>query len=511
MGSRCEFDNDARNIHLTDFDFEGHYIFVDLNRVMSSAGSAEARQAVQQAPASAAHHEQRTLHGATHVVTQAFKRAAADQESSHVLVVSPTIPEAMQRETWELGQFKGKKQLYAKANVHVYLTIDTISKKSVVIKSYRISTMTDFQKVQVAREAWFHPQLDHPCLVHVYAAWLQSGFVVMAVEYCSYGSLYNVLLKRGLFSERDTVVRVVYPLLQAVLYVHSKGFIHRDIKLENILMTPLHAKLADLGLIINQHEEQVNTALGTYTYMAPEIFSMPTKSHPMQFKGGDAVQSYNEKVDTWAIGVLTYELLSGSTPFTGNSVWETVRAIMSGQANPLPVHVSQEAYSFVRDCLMMSSQHRPSIAQLLQHPFVTRFTITPKSLHTDPLAADVAGPSYGQQSFEPGEVEVGDRSLKSANWSDILSMVVPERRDLMLHASERDNLVAPELLPQGAYEKDGFAMPSGSEAAHDMQAPTAEALSDLAKSIDDQCNLGHPQRANQGAQQDLTWGTESNH
>lgn len=104
----------------------------------------------------------------------------------------------------------------------------------------------------MAREAWFHPQLDHPCLVTVYAAWLESGFVVMAVEYCSYGSLYSVLKRRGLFSEQDTVVRVVYPMLQALLYVHSKGFIHRDIKLENVLMTPIHAKLADLGLIINQ-------------------------------------------------------------------------------------------------------------------------------------------------------------------------------------------------------------------------------------------------------------------
>lgn len=128
-------------------------------------------------------------------------------------------------------------------------------------------------------------------------------------------------------------------------------------------------------------EEQANTALGTYSYMAPEIFAMPSKKHPLQYKDEPASQSYNEKVDTWAIGVLTYELLSGSTPFTGSSVWETVRAIVAGKANPLPSYVSQEAYSFVRDCLMMVRRH-PLLALPQYTQFFFRFcNVTPRHLY----------------------------------------------------------------------------------------------------------------------------------
>lgn len=85
---------------------------------------------------------------ATNVLSEALA-ASANSTTSHLLVVNAALPEQMQREKWSLAQFKGARQLYGKANVHVYLTIDTFSQMKVVIKSYKVRTMTDFQKVQV--------------------------------------------------------------------------------------------------------------------------------------------------------------------------------------------------------------------------------------------------------------------------------------------------------------------------------------------------------------------------
>lgn len=95
--------------------------------------------------------ERTAMDKATNVLTEALA-ASANSTTSHLLVENASLPEEMKRENWSLSHFKGARQLYGKANVHVYLTVDTYSQRKVVIKSYKVRTMSDFQKVQVS--AW---------------------------------------------------------------------------------------------------------------------------------------------------------------------------------------------------------------------------------------------------------------------------------------------------------------------------------------------------------------------
>jgi serine/threonine protein kinase len=117
--------------------------------------------------------------------------------------------------------------------------------------------------------------------------------------------LSHRLLQRGLFSEKDAAV-IFRQILMGINYLHVNNIVHRDIKLENVLMhtdnkDDLTLKITDFGFAkIFDKEELLNDFLGSPLYMAPEIVQK---------------KSYNSAVDIWAAGVLLHILLVGAPPF----------------------------------------------------------------------------------------------------------------------------------------------------------------------------------------------------
>ena len=144
---------------------------------------------------------------------------------------------------------------------------------------------------------------------------------------------------------------------------------NRDIKPENLLFTgELRLKVADFGLAIDLREERAVTRAGTLDYMAPEILNCPFKSHPDENKGA-AHLHYGQRVDSWAVGVMTYELLSGTTPFADASKEETERRIR-GLAPTFPRSMSAEASDFISRALAKHPGDRPTVHEMLAHPFI---------------------------------------------------------------------------------------------------------------------------------------------
>lgn len=182
------------------------------------------------------------------------------------------------------------------------------------------------------------------------------------------GELFDRICRKGSYYESDAA-DLIRATLSAVAYLHDHGIVHRDLKPENLLFrTPednADLLIADFGLSRIMDEEQfhvLTTTCGTPGYMAPEIFKKTGHGKP---------------VDVWALGVITYFLLCGYTPFDRDSDFEEMQAILNADYSFHPVEywrgVSDNAKNFIRRCLTPEPKKRMTAHEALQHPFVAGY------------------------------------------------------------------------------------------------------------------------------------------
>ncbi|KAL3951824.1 hypothetical protein ACCO45_013541 [Purpureocillium lilacinum] len=178
------------------------------------------------------------------------------------------------------------------------------------------------------------------------------------------GELFDRICRKGSYYESDAA-DLIRATLSAVAYLHDHGIVHRDLKPENLLFrTPednADLLIADFGLSRIMDEERfhvLTTTCGTPGYMAPEIFKKTGHGKP---------------VDLWALGVITYFLLCGYTPFDRDSDFEEMQAILNADYSFTPVEywrgVSSHAKDFIRRCLTIDHTRRITAHEALQHPF----------------------------------------------------------------------------------------------------------------------------------------------
>lgn len=160
---------------------------------------------------------------------------------------------------------------------------------------------------QMKKELEIHYRVArHPNIVQLYAYFHDENNVYSLLEFANDGNLYQRLKRLQYFSEEVTR-RIIQQVVAALWYLQERHVIHRDIKPENILITDIntwHVKLCDFGWSTHSIDQNRLTFCGTPDYLAPEI----VKHLP-----------YDDKIDNWAVGILTYELLTGASPFNGAS------------------------------------------------------------------------------------------------------------------------------------------------------------------------------------------------
>ncbi|KAI5309258.1 hypothetical protein KEM55_003667 [Ascosphaera atra] len=180
------------------------------------------------------------------------------------------------------------------------------------------------------------------------------------------GELFDRICRKGSYYETDAAA-IVRATLSAVAYLHDHGIVHRDLKPENLLFrTPednADLLIADFGLSRIMDEEQfhvLTTTCGTPGYMAPEIFKKTGHGKP---------------VDIWAIGVITYFLLCGYTPFDRDSNLEEMQAILVADYAFTPAeywrNVSNVARDFIDRCLTIDPARRITAHDALRHPWIS--------------------------------------------------------------------------------------------------------------------------------------------
>ncbi|XP_016321003.1 uncharacterized serine/threonine-protein kinase SgK494-like [Sinocyclocheilus anshuiensis] len=153
---------------------------------------------------------------------------------------------------------------------------------------------------QSKEEVIIQRQVRHPFLLSLRDCWQSQSNLFIMCDYCSTGDLYTYWTLKGRFDERD--VRVFAAELGSALgFLHDSGIMHRDVKMENILLTDKgHLRLTDFGLSRRlEHGDRAFTICGTIQYMAPEVLS-----------GGP----YSHAADWWSLGILLYALATGGFP-----------------------------------------------------------------------------------------------------------------------------------------------------------------------------------------------------
>jgi len=228
-------------------------------------------------------------------------------------------------------------------------------KKNLVEKAENLKTETSLLQ-----------RVDHPNIVKLLDICDTKETLFIVMELMEGGELYEEIVKRKSFTEKDAGY-IMGQLFSALDYLHKNDIVHRDLKLENLLLTKkdaLEIKLADFGLSKVYTGEAMQTACGTPYYVAPEILI------------GDG---YNKKIDTWAAGVLLYVLLSGRLPFSGETDVDLFRAIIEGELvwkKPQFDSVSAEAKDLIQKLITKDVDARFDAEQALKHPFiVVRFVV----------------------------------------------------------------------------------------------------------------------------------------
>ncbi|KAI1752003.1 serine/threonine-protein kinase [Xylaria castorea] len=268
-----------------------------------------------------------------------------------------TIQSTSTQPQLHFGLFEIAKLLGNGAFGQVYLARHRESGRICALKVLIKDKIRDGEERHVRREIEIHSCLRHPGILSFYGWFHDSSRIVLILEYAIGGMLFKVLEREDHFSEQRAAKYVAQVAL-SLLYIHNKHIMHRDIKPENILLG-LHGelKLADFGYSVHAPDNRRETRCGTLDYIPPEML-MPS---PV---------SYTNAVDLWALGVLTYEFLTGGTPFADIDVAATRRRICKLDMEPLPASVSSEAKNFIHSLLVLDPSSRLPLKSVLDHPWI---------------------------------------------------------------------------------------------------------------------------------------------
>ncbi|KAI6785785.1 Serine/threonine-protein kinase-like protein [Emericellopsis cladophorae] len=271
------------------------------------------------------------------------------------LVDQPTIKQ------WHLGMFEIGRPLGKGKFGRVYLARE---RSSGYICGLKVLHKNELQagggvEKQVRREIEIQSNLRHPNILKLYGHFHDSKRIFLILEYAAKGELYKHLRKEHRFPEWKGA-QYISQMASALHYLHRKHVIHRDIKPENILVG-IHGeiKISDFGWSVHAPNSRRKTMCGTLDYLPPEMV-----------KPGSSDNYYDEKIDLWSLGVLTYEFLVGEAPFEDTPVM-TQRRIARAEMT-VPKFVSPEATDLIKKLLVLDPSKRLPLDQVQKHPWITK-------------------------------------------------------------------------------------------------------------------------------------------
>ncbi|MER5434732.1 Stk1 family PASTA domain-containing Ser/Thr kinase [Streptomyces sp. NPDC002588] len=206
------------------------------------------------------------------------------------------------------GRYRVDARIAVGGMATVYRAVDTRLDRVLALKVMHPALAADGSFVErFIREAKSVARLAHPNVVQVFDQGTDGSYVYLAMEYIAGCTLRDVLRERGALQPR-AALDILEPVLAALGAAHRAGFVHRDMKPENVLIgDDGRVKVADFGLVrsVDTVTSTTGAVLGTVSYLAPEQIEQPGAADP--------------RVDVYACGVVLYEMLTGEKPHDGDS------------------------------------------------------------------------------------------------------------------------------------------------------------------------------------------------
>ena len=239
----------------------------------------------------------------------------------------------------------------------VNIGLNILTGRIVAIKSFnKKNIINESSKKKILYETNLMRGLFHPSVTKILETFESEKYMLIIMEYISGGNLQNFVKKRRKLSEK--MAKILFrQIIQGIKYIHSRGIVHRDIKLENILLDLNNIiKICDFGV---GKLVKPNTILkgqcGTPVYMAPEIIK------------GEGYHGF--PVDIWSAGVALYIMLSGSLPFNKDKEHSLEYAILNNEVKEIK-DISEDANNLLKNILEKDPNKRYTANQILEHPWM---------------------------------------------------------------------------------------------------------------------------------------------
>mmetsp|Transcript_589 Transcript_589/g.732 ORF Transcript_589/g.732 Transcript_589/m.732 type:complete len:598 (-) Transcript_589:579-2372(-) len=229
-----------------------------------------------------------------------------------------------------------------------------------VISKKKLGTPEEIGDVQREVQIMHHLS-GHRNVVDLKGVYEDKSNVCLAMEVCTGGELFDAIVKKGHYTERDAA-EMIRTIVGVVAHCHNMGVIHRDLKPENFLLSDksnkASLKATDFGLSSFFQEGQVFTDIvGSAYYVAPEVLR----------------RAYGKEADIWSCGVILYILLCGYPPFHGENEKKIFEAVIQKPLDfsndPWP-NISEAAKDCVRRMLVRDPKRRATAMQILSHEWM---------------------------------------------------------------------------------------------------------------------------------------------
>ena len=239
----------------------------------------------------------------------------------------------------------------------VTLGVHKLTGKYVAIKTIEKKYMKDeFSRRKVFQEVYILKKIRHAHVIRLLEVFEDKTNMLIVMEYAAGGDLLKYVRTKGPLPEteaRGIFRQVVY----GMGHVHSRSVLHRDIKLDNILLDQDHSvKICDFGVSkIMKKKDVVKEQCGTPAYIAPEVIT------------GEGYTGFY--IDHWSLGILLYAMLSANVPFRAKNMQELLKVIKETPVS-FPVKMPEQARDLINSLLRINPKERLSIPEILAHPWM---------------------------------------------------------------------------------------------------------------------------------------------